>query len=395
MIIDLWQFAKTIERGLNNEDGVKFKVWTDVGKYDAGTRKGNKADNTIPCLLRRVSAPITTPNNGITVATESLILDVAVPFAPIRINASNPEEPPVQDEDDSESGAYVMVETVRSYLDNFFSSNFFDAYEDGNGNTYQCGWEHHLGEIGDSSIQAGIGQFVTFSIEIVIHLVQNGLNSMSVKVFIDGEQAPFLTASPSRNTIKQSDIYAGQGSESKTLNTSTAFALEISAPATDSRITSQFIDYLLYGKKDVAHFVKIQMGGKTRLMYATFGDVSASVEGVLNVGTTITLSPIADNPELLEYPDYFKVYKITLPLPEQEVTLNVSTIGDYSLHFEKNFYKEENKLYNENGVEVSSLKVSTESLLYDYDSEQYYTYITIISPKAVVLTSDTGTITEL
>lgn len=393
-MIDIWQFAKTIERGLNKEEGIVFKVWTDVGSYDAGTRVGNKGQNTIPCLLRRVSSPVTTPNNGILVATENLVLDVAVPFAPPRIVASDPTQPVVQDIEDSRSGIYAFVELIREYLDNYFSTNRFEAFEI-DGETYQCGFEHHLGEIGDSSIQAGIGQFVTFSVEITIHLVQNGLNSMSVKVFIDGEQTPFLTASPSRNTIKQSDIYAGQGSESKTLNTSTAFALEISAPATDSRVISEFIDYLLYGKKDVAHFVKVKMGEKTRLMYATFGDVSASVEGVLNVGTTITITPIADNPELLEYPDYFKVFKISLPLAEQEVTLAVETDGEFELHFGGEFYKEGGKLYDYKGTEIPAIKVNTESLLYDYDTEMYYTYITMVSDSTVVLTTDKGSIVEL
>lgn len=391
-MIDIWQYAKKLEQGLNDGlENLAFKIWVDVGKFDLGYRDKNEAVNIIPCLLRRVSAPVTTPNNGIFVATENLVMDVAVPYFPPKKKAGDEQLGEITEEYESEK--YVYVEATREYLDNYFHTNTFEAYTI-DGDTYQCGFEYHLSEVGDSSLQVGIGQFVTFSVDIIIHIVQNGLNSMDVKVFIDGIQAPFLTASPSRSTIKQSDVYAGLGSESKTANTSTAFALDITAPATDSRITSQFIDFLLYGKKDVAHFVKIKMGNKTRLMYATFGDVSASIEGVLNVGTTITLAPITDNPELIEYPDYFSVYRISLPDPVQDVTLTVTTAGEFCLHFEKDFYKEGNKIYNDSGKE-SVIKVTTQMLLYDPDHDEYYTYIAIVSEKAFTLASDTGTLTEL
>ena len=253
-MINLTQYAQQIETGLNDlvDNSIRFVVWSDIGKYKQGARQGNSVTRYINCLLTRAPGQINTGNSGLIIASDSITLQVAVPTDPPRATG-------LEDNPEVNMDVYEFVEKIRNVMDAYFSQNIINGYTDENGKTYQTGMQYSLSATGNTDLAPTIGTYITFSVYITVNIVQNGINSREVKIYIDGEEVPFLTASPNRASVKATDVYAGSN-ESETVVTSTAFIVEISQPATTGRIADQFNEYLLYGAPNIAHFAEIVMG---------------------------------------------------------------------------------------------------------------------------------------
>lgn len=326
-MINLTQYASQIEAGLNdalNEQYIKFRVYSDLGSYKKATRRYNTVTTYINCLLTRAPGTIETGNNGLVIAADSLRLQVAVSTETPKTTT---EEPPAT----VENGFYKFVEQIRNVMDNYFSTNRVASITDANGITYETGMIYSFSETGDVNMSPMIGEFITFSVGITIYIVQNGINSRNVKIEIDGEPVPFLTASPSRAGVKSSDVYSDNGqSATENIVTSTAFVLDISTPATTGRITSQFIKYLLNSTPNIFHFLKITMGDEVNYYAVTFGDLAASIEGSKNVGTPLQFIQVRDDHSLLRYPDYFTVARLIMDEP---TTVGISASADCILQF--------------------------------------------------------------
>ena len=315
-MIDLEQYSQMIQTGLNtllNSPTLEFIVWSDVGKYKRAKRQVNTVTTAINCLLTRQPGEIMTSNGGLAIANDSLTFYCAVPLQTPRQTAS--VVPEVQNDQ------YVFVEQIRSILDAYFSTNTVSSFTE-NGLTYEAGMQYSFAATGDSNMAPMIGEYLMLDVYITISVVQNGINSRNISVELDGERVPFLSASPNRAGDRASDTYSDSG-EVENIITTTAFSIDVSQPMTTGKVTSQFIDYLLTGQRNVYHFLKLTIADRSQIYPVTFGDISASVEGSLNAGTVMPFIRVRGLSDLLAFPEYFTVARLVLN-NAGTITVNVS-----------------------------------------------------------------------
>lgn len=303
-MIDLKQYAQMIQTGLNallNSETLKFVVWTDVGRYKRAGRTRNAVTTYINCLLERRPGEILTSNGGLEIANDSITFRCAVPLATPR--QTTERVPPEVQADE-----YIFVEQIRSVLDTYFSTNTVRSFTE-NGVTYEAGMEYSFAATGDANMAPMIGDYIMLDVYITISVVQNGINSRNISVELDGERVPFLSASPNRAGERASETYS-DGGEVENIITTTAFSMDVSQPMTTGKVTSQFIDYLLHGQRNVYHFLKLTIGEQSEIYPVTFGDISASVEGSLNAGTVMPFIRVRAISDLLSFPTYFTVARL-------------------------------------------------------------------------------------
>lgn len=355
-MIDLTQYANIIEVGLNNalnDSYLKFVVWSDMGKFKRPERNGNTVTTYINCLLTRAPGTINTGNNGLVIATDSLTLQIAVPTRQPRSTAEAPS-PEVEDD------VYVFVEQIRNIVDDYFSHNVIQSFTEGD-KTYQAGMQYSLSATGDADIAPMLANYITFSVYITVNVVQNGINSREVSIELDGETIPFLTASPNRACERSSDTYS-DGGETENIITTTALSIDVAQPATTGKVTSQFTDYLLRGNRNMFHFLKLTIGDDSEIYPVTFGDTSASADGVLNMGTTIPFIRVRSAADLLRFPTYFTVVRFV-----------VTSFG--SINFTVNgecIYAYANQIVKTPGGATS---ITVDEDMCEYDGENYFLQI--------------------
>ncbi len=363
-MITLTQYAQFLETALNdtlNNPNIKFIVFSDIGNYKAAWRKSNSVTVYINCLLSREPGTIITGNNGLQIASDNITLQVAVPTDPPRRTVD--EEP--------DWNSYAFAESIRNLMDNYFSKNRIQAFTDETGVTYETGMIYSFSETGDSEIAPIIDEYIEFSVYITVNMVQNGINSRSTQVEIDGEAIPFLTAQPSRAEAVSGDVYSDNSNcESENVVISTTFAVDVSTPATTGMITSQFSRFLLEGKPNVAHFMKLVFGDDSRLALVTYGNVNANMDGARNVGTSIPFILVAGNPYILNFPGYFTAAKIVNITPGTTVTVTFSlaclvSIGTTSL----SRYLGELDIA---GMTLTFENIPEDELAYDEENDTYY-----------------------
>lgn len=303
-MIDLKQYAQMIQTGLNallDSETLQFVVWTDVGRYKRAGRTRNSVTTYINCLLERRPGEILTSNGGLEIANDSITFRCAVPLATPR-QTTETVPPEVQADE------YIFVEQIRSVLDTYFSTNTVSSFTE-DGVTYEAGMEYSFAATGDANMAPMIGDYIMLDVYITIAVVQSGINSRNISIELDGERVPFTTASPNRAGERASETYS-DGGEVENIITTTALSIDVSQPMTTGKVTSQFIDYLLHGKRNVYHFLKLTIGEQSEIYPVTFGDISASVEGSLNAGTVMPFIRVRAISDLLSFPTYFTVARL-------------------------------------------------------------------------------------
>lgn len=362
-MINLKHYAKDVENGFNAKlaengiEGFEFVVWTDIGKFRHAKRNMNKVTTYINCLMTRSQAAVDTGNGGLMIASDNIALQIAVP--------TKQQERDETPEPEIFENNYVFVEKVRNLVDEYFSENIITSIVDEKGTHYEAGMVYSLATTGNADMAPSIGTYVTFTVNITVNVVQNGINSRSAMIEIDGMVVPFLSMSPGRAGDLSTDVYSdNKNFESESLTTSTAFSLDISVPATTGGVTKQFLEYLLHGKPNTVHFVKIKVGSTERTMLMTFDKTSISVEGSLNIGQTITLIKVRPNIELNSFPKYFTVGRVVAVEP---IPFAIKPVTNAVLLWCRDSVV---TLSKGDGYNVSS--ELTEYWQYDEDTDKYY-----------------------
>ncbi len=366
-MINLKQYSEMVEGGLNGKlaengvEGYEFVVWTDIGKFRHAKRNMNKVTTYINCLMTRAQAAVDTGNGGLMIASDNIALQIAVPTKEARSDEKVPE-PEIFENN------YVFVEKVRNLVDEYFSENIITSITDDKGTHYEAGMVYSLATTGNADMAPSIGTYVTFTVNITVNVVQNGINSRVAKIEIDGMVVPFLSMSPGRAGDLSTDVYSdNKNFESESLTTSTAFSLDISVPATTGGVTKQFLEYLLHGKPNTVHFVKIKVGEDKdleRQTLMTFDKTSISVEGSLNIGQTITLIKVRPNIELNSFPKYFTVGRV---VAEKPVPFAIKPVTNAVL-----LWCQDSVVTLSKGMGYNVSSNQTEYWQYDEDTDKYY-----------------------
>lgn len=313
-MINVNTIAENIENGLNAafaDPNIALHVWTDVGKYEKPVRTGNSVKVTLPALLTCISSSNTTASGGLVLGLQSLLLQIRFPQRKPR---TSPDEEPEED--------YAFVEQMRDLLDAYFSANKTFAIEDGD-TTYKVGMSYGISVSGTAELSNHLAPSYELDVNINLLYAENGVNSRDVTAQFDGVPVNFETANPARSATVSTDVYSSSDLIATNFVNSTAFSVDCTIPATTNEVTMQFVEYLLKGKANTAHFVKLTWGtAAEKVFLMTMKDIQASVSGVENVGLVLPLMEIS-RADMANYPEGFYVARLTLENIEEETSITL------------------------------------------------------------------------
>lgn len=301
---------------------VQFRLFTDLGDFKKAykpnpTNQPNIVLEYINGIVTTVNSDVTTLNTELGVAVIELLFEFAVPVR-------NPKGYTMgENNTDSNQPTYPLV--VKSAVDNFFAQNRIYSTNI-NGKSYTGGLKFEFLDTGTRNQQVGIGDNVSYSASITYFLVEDGINSSQIAFYIDGIRVPFENAIPNRATVKQSDVASDITNHiSKSIVTSSAFAVDLNLPSTNTTIGNYLVDWLLNGEPNVVHFLEIQWGTEREPSFylVTFSDVNGSVQDIKTAGHSLSIVEIKEAVDFMNFPETFGVFRVSSGLASNR-TISIS-----------------------------------------------------------------------
>lgn len=158
-----------------------------------------------------------------------------------------------------------------------------------------------------------IEQNITYSI------VEGGVSSYSVQVWIDGFQLPALSVMQTRT--RTTSMYSGEDMVGRVGVQMESFGLDITLPWISGGIVDVLRRECSHGSKNRAHAVVVDNNGDISAYLMICGNVVTSAQPPLNAGLTISLVEAA--PETVRIPRWWKEHKpsgkvLLIPTAEME-----------------------------------------------------------------------------
>lgn len=261
-------------QGLNANDlGLHFFITTEMGSYKKPDRVGNKIIDYINGQLTVINSS-TLPTQGLEVSTQTIQLSLAIP---LRTTVSNES---------------VIVKNVRTVLEQYLSQNRVIVIEQNN-KSLVCALNYSLPNTGSVDQRSGIGTFLELTAMLYVSCIENGLNSIERRYYLNGELLPYTSATRSRVPLTESNSFSGVSSigQGKNIMQSTAIGFDLNVVALDPNqsLASKAIQrYLDIGGLNEVLKLKVESGVGDELISneydVIFGQVSEISEGVQNVG---------------------------------------------------------------------------------------------------------------
>lgn len=378
-MIKLSDIAKYIEDGLNaalGDAGYSFKIWADAGEMIHALRTGNDVRHWIPANLRSVSSA--NEGNILVMGANGLMLDVAIPVKRPKTSAlQTPEElEKIQD------GQYPFVEEVKAVLDDYFQVSQVFTREDADRVSYTISMDAGRSQTGVVDILPVLDECLTVSIFISLTFLQGGINARNVVLNIDGVRVPFATVTFGRSNRLSSDVY-NEAAVVKNLATATSFSIDFAFPATSDNSTKQAFLALLEGKPNIAHFVEVNIGSAFDGSYLmALDNLQMNAQGVLFAGITGALIELADNPSVIDTPDYMQVGRFTVADSVSESLTFTATGTAY-------IAGEIRELSGE-----TTISLSPSDFVYSESDDTYYIYMLSLSAMSVSASSAAFTVVK-
>lgn len=381
--ISLAEIAEKIEDGLNaymTDPDLRFKVWAGAGEMTKALRSGNNVTQWIPANLRSVSS--SNDNNIIVMGANGLMLDVSIPIQRPMTNAEQTEEELEKVSD----GQYRFPDEIKDIIDQYFQLYKVFTEEDDAGVSYTFSMEGGRVNDGVADILPGLDECLTVSVYISLTYLQGGINARNVGLLVDGVQLPFSSLQVGRSNRLASDVY-NTGPVVKNLATATALSFDFTFPATADLPTQQAFAALLEGKPNIAHFVTLQIGSAYDGEYFMFFEnLTLAAEGVAFAGITGALIEAAENPLLLDTPDYMQVGRFSFSSSQTSaLTFTATPSGDEPV---RAFIA--GSVTEMNGAQ--SITLSPSDFVYDAEDDVYYVYLITSAALAVTAASATFSI---
>ena len=366
-MIQLSQLAKMFEDGLNavfGDPDVHFKIWADVGKETRPVRTGNTVSCDILGNLRTTSSA--NDANALVMGVNSLALDFSVPLRRPWTNLAQTED----GLQDVQEGQYLFVEQVKAVIDEYFQRVQIFSEKVGDVDvtmSLQAG----SAVTGNVDLAAQLHTNVIISVYVTLYYLEGGINSKDVVFEVDGESVPFQTLVIGRRGAISSDVYSNRG-ETQNYLSSSAVSVDFTFPANSDRMTSQVVDFLLRGSKNVARFVHFKYGAvDDHWLLMTFSTADTSLAGITFAGLSGSLITAADEIELLDFPAAYQVFRVKLSASTaKQIDLSVTSSGAVPLYMAGNFYQPQG------GSQAVSVAVDVDDgdYVYDPDEDAYYVY---------------------
>ncbi|AWW06102.1 MAG: hypothetical protein [Caudoviricetes sp.] len=321
-MITVKQLAKYFEQGLNktlNNPEIQFKIWAEAGEYKKPERDGNVITHYILGNLRTSASA--NDATDLVMGVNGLSLDFKVPIVPPRTNATQTATELQKIKD----GQYPFLTYITNAFNNYFQKAWADTLYDQSGAKYSVGFQAGVALTGNAEIAVQYGQSVDFNVYIEVYFIQDGINSKDVKIYFDGELVPYKALRFGRTPVLEQDIKS-TSLVSKSIVTSTAFAIDIDFPANEDAATNSAIKYLLKGEPNVAHFITLEFGEVGKETYLmTLNTAQPSMQGISVPGVSASFIEVSDNVLTVNVPNGYQIGKFNFTSSDiAELTFTVS-----------------------------------------------------------------------
>lgn len=323
-MIGLQTLADNLQTKLNKKkSGFTFKVFADTGNYEKPERDYNEVKEPINCILRLASSDVSNLVSGDN-AEGLMLATLNVSFSLIYSLKGRPQTfyilsngERVEDISDLPEDVTILetiegylnkVEDLRNALDNIFQSAENKVLTDTNGKTYNVGITYQTVGSGIREQMQGVGDSFVFNASIYYMFVQNGVNSRDVTFTLDGITFPYQRSTINRTPTLDGNVYANASTPSvKNIAPQTSLNMSFFVPATENGVTNNFVDYLLDGEPNKAHFLTANINGREKTYLVTIAGIDYITETIQNAGINITFLESISIYDLIYFGDMYYI----------------------------------------------------------------------------------------
>lgn len=291
-MIQLQQLVEIVESGLNalleesplivsDTDKYLFHIFPDTGEYKKAERIDNVVVHYINGQMSLTSSNIETTQTGKFNATMSVGINIAVPV--LRTV--------------DENGNALLTQAVRSVLDTYFGQNRTGSILS-EGVTYSYGVQYTIAQTGGREQRIGIGDSMTFFVGAEYFFLQDGVNSSSTTLTIDGRKIDYILLGMRRGFDAEPNI-PSDSEVAKSVTNGTTFSINFDVPVTLGQEENDFlIDCVMDGELNIWHDVVIERAHhykngtvtyKTWSYKMIFGEAASNAQVAYNMSASYTM----------------------------------------------------------------------------------------------------------
>jgi len=264
----------------------RFRVLTDVGKYQKSYRSANLRVGTITALMQTTESEIMILGGGL----NATALNVTIRFLV-----------PVNDKDDTE-GNYPIIEKFREEIvENLTINGKLTLTLNGgteNAKTFVGGISTTFPIGGDLDIRQAIGNSFEFVCYMEFAYMQNAINASDVQFYLDGDTTPipYTQYSLSRKNTLTGNLYSSSTNEqSQTYAENSVFGVDLSMPALSSAsgVTGAAVNSFMLGgsSANTPHTFTMIRDGNTYTETVIFGEIVEAGQGAENLSWQVSFVP--------------------------------------------------------------------------------------------------------
>lgn len=280
------------------ESGLAFEIFFDTGTYRSPEREGNTVKDFINGVITLTSSDVSSLQDGSVISTQSARLELIVRLPDLTA-------------DENYNG--VMLETqamkvdkVRKLLNALTSQNTNETIDE-----FSVSTIYQNAVTGERNIFPGIGDGITFAINIYWIIVQSGISTRDMQFNFDGANIPYQAVTINHTKTYDSNVPSTTTTgrvENMPIQANWSVTFEL--PAMNNNFFNSVFDCLIGADKlNTVHCLKFDKGGNSSIYLVTIGEVNLNGETVKNAGLKITLFEAPRNYYLASFPSSYKAYR--------------------------------------------------------------------------------------
>lgn len=374
--------------------GYEFKIWAEAGEFKRYYKNGNDIIYYINGLLS-VKGSALTPNM-LVMGTNGVTVEFLVPVDTPKTGYDQTDEELAR----VQNGQFYFIQQVGEILQKYFTVAKKLSMTDSDGVVFNMTAYSGVSISGVIDIKTIIGVAMPMTVSITLNFGDELISGLDVLVYVDGEQLPYLTFTPSRAEQLATDLQSNAVAQ-KHLSTATAFGMQFTLPAALKKASKLVYDYIAdKAAMNMAHFVEIIWGNDRDDVYFTiFTSANANVAGAEFAGLNASMGEAYQNEEFLALPETFGAGKfstqsslvtqldfdlnivlkkryhkdakipLTLPIYYRIANKNFKLVGKFTI------FQEDGDMINANFTANTSVSVQLSAENFIPDDDEYFIYI--------------------
>ncbi len=226
----------------------EFVISTDTADYKPPVRNGNTVTKYIQGVLLESGSEIEQTSTGAFNGAFSAQLEVLCP---------------VVEGDDLGDANERLVDAVRQILTNVFVQNSVTVQTDVDGNKYTVGTLYSMVNSGMRQIVPQVGDSFTFSVALTFFVIQNGMSSKNIKLYVydkedKAKEISYMTLGIRRDAVTDQNVSSDTVDGATTANVdSSALVIQLTAPATDNDELTKRVMLSTLSGQNIAVMLKV------------------------------------------------------------------------------------------------------------------------------------------